>query len=65
MRDNPFTRPYKIRKYPRSLSTMETSGIYINLKLYVLSGVFTSWHRDPASCPFRRHVKPGGCSAGH
>lgn len=24
----PFTRPHKISKYPRSLSIMETSGIY-------------------------------------
>ena len=65
MRDNPFTRPHKIRKYPRSLSIMETSGISSTSKLYVLSGVFTSWHRDPASCPFRRHVKPCGCSVDH
>ena len=65
MRDNPFTRPYKIRKYPRSLSIMETSGIYINLKLYVLSGVLTSSRRDLASCLFRRHEKPCDCSAGH
>ena len=65
MRDNPFTRPHKIRKYPRSLSIMETSGIYINLKLYVLSSVFTSSRRDLASCPFRRHEKPCDCSVGH
>ena len=49
MRDNLFTRPHKIRKYPRSLSIIETSGIYINLKLYVLSGLPTSWLHTPAS----------------
>lgn len=49
MHNSPFTRTHKIRKYPRSLSIMETSGIYINLKLYVLSGLPTSWRHTPVS----------------
>lgn len=49
MCDSPFTRTHKTIKYPRSLSIMETSGIYINLKLYVLSGLPTSWLHTPVS----------------
>ena len=37
------------KKISRSLSIMETSGIYINLKLYVLSGLPTSWRHTPVS----------------